>query len=395
MKIVTNILRVITVTIILFPGFVAGEVRDLFEQDWYEVEIIVFKPKTPVFTNESLIHVAEQRILYRPLQTMEFTTEEFVRIYRDTERFVRNPESENSLFLKPLSGFVKNTNESVRDSSANVLGAAHQQNCWVHQLPNLNSLFPTEFESGKTRVRQNRPGDSQEERNSTQTRDARLPDWLPDTWQTIEWSVANLGNLLGLCDEDILFILGNTKLENLFESSTAMEENDSPDGTLTVTDIHESIREFEQELHRTSYRPNLNYRRLDTLVERLEVENFRVIEHTAWHQYAHSLNSSNKLLVQFGNFSTRQFREIEGTVSLTLGRYLHLDMNLWNIIEQPSTYDSSMHTFQTPIFYYKIQESRRLSLGEVHYFDHPRFSLLVQIRRVSIPNTMQDLFNQL
>lgn len=356
------------------------EPRDLLKQNWYEIEVILFEPTEPVFTNESLIHVAEKRILSLPLRTLDFAEEELVTLFNEEDILGRNPEYQDSLFLAPLEMNMEWLRRSPDDSTNSIQPVLFDENCWVHQLPSLSSTLDFEQEDSNTR-------------------DSRLPAWVPDSWQTFEWSVASLGNLLGLCDEDVLFLLGESNLNVLFES-------DAPDPTTrgeefaetvenTTETIYQSYREFEYDLRLASFSPIPSNRRLSSVVNRLENENYRVINHFVWHQPASALNSSEKLLVQFGDFKTRQFREVEGTINLQLGRYLHLDIDLWKILVEPPNFIADNYSVQSPIFYYRMHESRRLRLGEMHYFDHPKFGLLVQVRRVSIPERLIDLFNLL
>lgn len=356
------------------------EPRDLLQQNWYEIEVILFEPTEPVFTNESLIHVAEKRILTLPLRTLDFAEEELVTLFNEEDILGRNAEYQDSLFLAPLEMNIEWLRRSSDDSTNSTQPVLFDESCWVHQLP---SLSPTlDFE--------------QEDSN---TRDSRLPAWVPDTWQTFEWSVASLGNLLGLCDEDVLFLLGDSNLNVLFESDapdpTTRGEEFAETAENTTETIYQSFREFEYDLWLTSFSPIPSNRRLSSVVNRLENENYRVINHFVWHQPASALNSSEKLLVQFGDFKTRQFREVEGTINLQLGRYLHLDIDLWKILVEPPNFIADNYSVHSPIFYYRMHESRRLRLGEMHYFDHPKFGLLVQVRRVSIPERLIDLFNLL
>ncbi|MFN2308841.1 MAG: CsiV family protein [Gammaproteobacteria bacterium] len=60
---------------------------------------------------------------------------------------------------------------------------------------------------------------------------------------------------------------------------------------------------------------------------------------------------------------------LDGTVSLTLARYLHLAVDL--IFTDPAT--------GVPV---RLKESRRMRSNELHYLDHPRFGVLVQVTPV-------------
>jgi len=374
------------------------EPRDLLQQNWCEIEVILFEPTKPVFTNESLIHVAEKRILTLPVRTLEYDEQELGKLFTEEDILGRNPEYEDSLFLTPLEMDIGWPGESPRDSINSEQPVLFDENCWVHQLPSLSTTADFEREVLDNSMSDER-GNETLGHEISNLRDSRLPAWAPDSWQTLEWSVASMGSLLGLCDEDILFLLGDSNLNVLFESveqdSTTLGEEFAENAEITSEAIYRSFREFENDLRLSSFSPISDNRRLNSVVNRLKNEDYRVIEHFVWHQPASALNSTEKLLVQFGNFKTRQFREVEGTINLQLGRYLHLDIDLWKILTEPPNFTADNYSFHSPIFYYRMHESRRLRLGEMHYFDHPKFGLLVQVRRVSIPERLIDLFNQL
>ncbi len=374
------------------------EPRDLLQQNWYEIEVILFEPTKPVFTNESLIHVAEKRILTLPVRTLEYDEQELGKLFTEEDILGRNPEYEDSLFLTPLETDIGWSRQSPHDSINSEQPVLFDENCWVHVLPSLSTTADFEREVLDNSMSDERVNETLGQEISN-LRDSRLPAWAPDSWQTFEWSVASMGNLLGLCDEDILFLLGDSNLNVLFESvaqdSTTLGEEFAENAEITSEAIHQSFREFENDLRLSSFSPISDNRRLNSVVNRLKNEDYRVIEHFVWHQPASALNSTEKLLVQFGYFKTRQFREVEGTINLQLGRYLHLDIDLWKILAEPPNFTADNYSFHSPIFYYRMHESRRLRLGEMHYFDHPKFGLLVQIRRVSIPERLIDLFNQL
>ena len=66
-------------------------------------------------------------------------------------------------------------------------------------------------------------------------------------------------------------------------------------------------------------------------------------------------------------------QELDGTVTLLLSRYLHLDADLsWTQTDEYGQLGS-----------YHLQESRRMRSGELHHLDSPRFGLLAKIGKVS------------
>jgi hypothetical protein len=62
--------------------------------------------------------------------------------------------------------------------------------------------------------------------------------------------------------------------------------------------------------------------------------------------------------------------ELDGAIRFSLSRYLHLDVNL--VYQAPGADKTAAAT-------YRISEQRRIKSQEVHYFDHPKFGVLVRV----------------
>lgn len=69
----------------------------------------------------------------------------------------------------------------------------------------------------------------------------------------------------------------------------------------------------------------------------------------------------------------------DGIIRLRTSRFLHLDVDIAyfpDVLEQPS------HSQGRPAAdYVRLTESRRVKLDELHYFDHPLFGVIVQVKR--------------
>lgn len=75
--------------------------------------------------------------------------------------------------------------------------------------------------------------------------------------------------------------------------------------------------------------------------------------------------------------------QLDGTIQLYAQRYLHLDLDLWWIQHADGrriAAGDSLNEADARIFH--IDEQRRIRIGELHYFDHPRFGVLVKVTRV-------------
>lgn len=122
---------------------------------------------------------------------------------------------------------------------------------------------------------------------------------------------------------------------------------------------------------------------------------YRPIMRTAWIQATYEKDVTLPVtLRRLGNPPLR----LDGTVTLYLGRYLHLviDLSLEEKAPQrmPATgnrlrrfggdrsdfrFDSE---FIQPSIFYRISEDRIVRSGELRYYDHPRFGVVAKISRV-------------
>ena len=109
---------------------------------------------------------------------------------------------------------------------------------------------------------------------------------------------------------------------------------------------------------------------------------YRVLLHGAWIAPIPDRDAPLPMLIQAGDRSGDQWR-IEGTIAVTLGRYLHADVALRYRLDPLAGTDP----LATPD-YLELHELRRLRSGELHYLDHPRFGVLLQIDPVGVPDAL-------
>ena len=88
---------------------------------------------------------------------------------------------------------------------------------------------------------------------------------------------------------------------------------------------------------------------------------------------------------------------LEGDLTLYLSRYLHLAVNLQlddtPVKELPCDYDNDKPKESAPRTYpvrYRIEEDRIFRIGELHYFDHPKFGVLAKIIRAEEVEPPED-----
>ena len=137
----------------------------------------------------------------------------------------------------------------------------------------------------------------------------------------------------------------------------------------------------ERALFKSSYR----WLAEDSLQLRAEARRIRrapdlqVIWHGRWMQPTPPRDAGEPLLLQAGP-QPDGVHQLEGTLQVTLGRYLHFRAQLW----QPAMATTQPHALP----YTELNESRTMRSGELHYLDHPKIGVLVRIDPVPIPTEL-------
>ncbi len=133
--------------------------------------------------------------------------------------------------------------------------------------------------------------------------------------------------------------------------------------------------------------------------------NWRVLLHTAWRQTVDDPAHATAVIISGGK-PFGMHRELEGTFTLSVEHFLRADVNLWlsrfsanaatpaattlpnppgtiaPIVGDNSQNDAIQYVATQTVV---LQEQRRLRSGELHYFDHPLFGLLVLVTPVPNP----------
>ena len=116
---------------------------------------------------------------------------------------------------------------------------------------------------------------------------------------------------------------------------------------------------------------------LHDLVRRLENSGeFEVLQQLAWQQPVPERGNPQPIYVNLSN------GELQGHMAVTLGRFLHTQATLW-LRPTPTEPTSDLAG------YARLDQSQRMRSGELHYFDHPLFGLLVRIDKLSPPAGLQ------
>jgi len=95
------------------------------------------------------------------------------------------------------------------------------------------------------------------------------------------------------------------------------------------------------------------------------------------------------------NLRDEQLNTLEGTIKLHLGRYLHLETDLLyrSQIEplENNTFFINLDDIEQPQTLFRMHQTRRMRSGELHYFDHPMFGMLVLITPYELPEPEIEL----
>jgi len=130
---------------------------------------------------------------------------------------------------------------------------------------------------------------------------------------------------------------------------------------------------------------------------------YELLLHQAWLQPVTSASTSKSILLQLGSHYDDSF-EIDGTIKLSRSRFLHIDTDLW-FTEFTSRYQQAFTPLTLdlpptatkkyrnivnwesnrgnylPVHSHRLVHSRRMRRSTLHYIDHPRFGILVQVEK--------------
>ena len=96
---------------------------------------------------------------------------------------------------------------------------------------------------------------------------------------------------------------------------------------------------------------------------------------------------------------TPPVKVFDGAVRLRKSRFLHLDVDFaWfpETLEQPglSAPEAEGGRSRHAADYVRLRQSRRIKIGQLNYFDHPLFGLIVQVSRLEIAEPDSAVFSQ-
>lgn len=124
-------------------------------------------------------------------------------------------------------------------------------------------------------------------------------------------------------------------------------------------------------------------------------EKFDILFHKAWNQQMWSKKEAPALIIRGGE-SYGKYRELEGTITIHIGRYLHVSSDLWLSQFTINGTDQSRSLLPTlpgqselgERFFVEepqasqvitFREKRRMRSKETHYIDHPYMGMIIRM----------------
>ena len=162
-----------------------------------------------------------------------------------------------------------------------------------------------------------------------------------------------------------------------------------------------ALEEFERGLTREGWQWQYDDLSLGSTASRMRrSSDYEILHHGKWLQAVPPRDSAAPLLIQLGAPMRDGAFELEGSVSVTLGRFLHFATEVWLWNAPPdrqaavalggvadaagdargSIVDDARHML--------LSESRRMRPRELHYLDHPWLGILVRIEPVEAPDAL-------
>jgi len=143
----------------------------------------------------------------------------------------------------------------------------------------------------------------------------------------------------------------------------------------------------------------------------------RLLSHAAWRQPVLDRKQAQAILIRTGEKFDTEF-ELEGTLTISLGRYLHAKTDLffskfepmesgqqldWTIFDEEqldfeeSKWNPELNAPAAGKTQFvrtataNLSQSRRMRSNELHYIDHPLFGMLVQISPYKLPDPAMQI----
>ena len=170
-----------------------------------------------------------------------------------------------------------------------------------------------------------------------------------------------------------------------------------------------TLEDFERGLMLEGWRWRFDDLALRTAAIRMRrSDDFEVMHHGKWLQAVPPRDRAAPLLIQIGAQMPDTTFELEGSISVTLGRFLHFAAEVWLRqrppeaqaapgpgMERGSPGRAAGAAAKGAPGYVLLSESRRMRPGEFHHLDHPWLGILVRIDPVEAPEALLALAESL
>lgn len=188
----------------------------------------------------------------------------------------------------------------------------------------------------------------------------------------------------------------DNELDPLLDETLTVEPEGAPEITEPVEPkaqekFDAALTAFEQTLQAGALRFNEDNRSMITQVKYINRRRtLRPLMHLSWQQAVPPRDAPLAVMLHYPQQADTNIPErLYGDVAITLGRYLHIDLDLryfspslgWT----PQTSQTTSNTTWRTQGEIPFSQSRRLRSGELHYLDHPKMGVLVRIDPVDVP----------
>ena len=412
-----GITLLLVLLILLISRVHAAVAYDVYlKYDWYHVELLVFQQRAntdfnanlsealvyrssrsyPAIVNSFALTQADADVLFLPDEHISFASSEGMFLNSYPAEFVSlNPSSleppvASEMPSAPAGCAFHRT--SIVSSESDSSSDGFSQSSIESETQDDDSETPRLDNSGQIVAPQ--------EPSTPRTRNARLPHWLPDEWQTFETTLADAMRALFLCEEDYLSIIASQSLDDqaLHPAEQSGNEVEQISVSVTPAEVETRFASYESELLKTERVWDEQDIRLTNTNRRLRNEGYRIIGHGKWHQRIPPRGEQIPIVIQLGALRADGLRELEGSVEISAGRFLHVQLRIWFAVDEYDQTTSLRNKWvvnDSNLAYYELDESRRMRSGEYHYVDHPKIGVFVRIDPMSLSDEMQHLVDEL
>lgn len=124
----------------------------------------------------------------------------------------------------------------------------------------------------------------------------------------------------------------------------------------------------------------------------------QVLLHGRWLQPVPARDEPQPMLIQAGSWLVDEY-QLEGTVAVTLGRFLHFNARLnyhepamgqlpIGMAVSDAETTTNIPLPPAPTGYMLVNQSRRMRSEEIHYIDHPKLGIIVRVDPLILPEDL-------